>query len=146
MTDFLPHLAKAIGVNPMHLRSVAKILGVPGGETAESFVPLLAYFHLLHYTTSEIALGILLDYKSPTIVGVINRSWALLDDKLVDLENGETADVDGIPQVYEQHTLDVAWMAAHLFEQLSAAASPEAPPQPPAAADAGPTASAAGNP
>lgn len=146
MTDFLPHLAKALDVHLPHLRSVAKILKVPGGETAESFVPLLAYLHLLHYATSEVALGILLERASPTIVGVINRSWALLDDKLVDLENGEPADVDGIPQVFEQHTLDVAWMAAHLFEQFSAAASPEAPPQPPAAAGGDPTASAAGTP
>lgn len=145
MTDFLPPLSKAMGLPLQSLRSIAKILGVTDTSTPEGAAVLVAFSHLQAYTAPEIALGILLDHKNPTVVGIINREWALLDEALVSLQDGALAAADAIETVFEQHTIDANWIASSLLAAVTAA-SQEAPPQPPSTAGADPTASAPGTP
>jgi hypothetical protein len=146
MTDIIPSLSKAMGLPPQSLRSIAKILGVPNPETPEAIAKLVAFSHLQAYAAPEVVLGILMDRKEFTIVGVINRACAILDEELLSLEDGTAVVAEAIPNIFEQHTVDALWIANSILESINAAVSPAEPPQPPSTADGDPTASAAGNP
>jgi hypothetical protein len=146
MTDIIPSLSKATGIPPQSLRSIAKILGVPNPETPEGVAMLVAFSHLQAYAAPEAVLGILMEFKGLKVVGVINRALALLDDVLVDLQDGSVVKPEAIPNIFEQHTVDVLWIATSILESLNAEASPAEPPQPPSTAGADPTATAPESP
>lgn len=145
MTDTITPLAKAMGLPPQSLRCIAKVLGA-SPETVEGVALLVAFSHLQSYAASEVVLGILLDHKHPTVVGVLNREWALIDEALMSLQDGAPADIDAVQNVFEQHTVDVHWIASSLLETINAATSPAAPPQPPSTAGGDQTASVAESP
>lgn len=146
MTDIIPSLSKAMGLPPQSLRSISKILGVPELKTPEDIAMLVAFSHLQAYAAPEVVLGILMGRKGLTIVGVLNREWALIDEELLSLADGAAADPEVIENIFEQHTVDTQWIAANILESINAAVSPAAPPQPPSAADGDPTGIAAGTP
>jgi hypothetical protein len=143
----LPALAKIMGIPERNLGSIAKILtGSDNPETPEAVAMLVAFTHLQGYTSPDIAMGLLVDYKGLKIVAVVNRSVLLIDEVLIDIQSGEIISPESIDKIFENHTVDAQWVAESILEHINASASPAAPPQPPSAAGADPQETAADTP